>query len=240
MSLAIGGCGNSFPACDNNDECVGYNRGANFCIDGTCRECSADSDCDLGEECRNNGCSRIAGWCDGDNPCPAGQVCRNNRCQAGCDDASPCPAGLTCEDGRCVDWECRLDSDCGEHEACENHICRDQRACADREFEVVFFDFDESSIRSDQENRLEHNATCLNDFPRDEVRIEGHCDERGTDAYNLALGERRARATKRSLGRMGIDNDRIGTISYGESRPDARCHNETCWRQNRRTAFGWR
>lgn len=242
IALPLAACGPTWPNCDNDDHCVGYDRGANFCIDGTCRECSGDSDCDRGEECRNNSCSAIPGWCEGHDGCADGQICENNRCRAGCDlDAGrACPSGQICENNRCVeDRECNLDQDCGSGECCESYACVACTPCQDRNFETVLFDFDESAIRANQEANLEHNVACMSEHA-DDVRIQGHCDERGTDAYNLALGERRARATKRYMERMGVSSGRLGIISYGESRPEATCHNESCWRQNRRTEFEWR
>jgi peptidoglycan-associated lipoprotein len=112
--------------------------------------------------------------------------------------------------------------------------------CYDREFQTVYFDFDESIVRVDQEPRLEHNSACMGEFGSDSLRIEGHCDERGTDAYNLALGERRARSSRTYLQRLGVNDDRMEIISYGESRPICRQSNESCWRQNRRSEFVWR
>ena len=243
IAIPLTACGPSWPDCDNDDHCIGYDRGANFCVDGVCRDCLADTDCERGQECRNNSCSAIPNWCEGHDGCLDGQICENNRCRAGCDlDAGRgCPEGHRCDNGRCVDdRECTLDRDCGSGQCCDNFACIACTPCRDREFEVVLFDFDESAIKTNQEARLEHNAECLNEFTEDEARIEGHCDERGTDAYNLALGERRARAAKRFLEGLGISSRRMDIISYGESRPSASCHDESCWRQNRRAEFGWR
>lgn len=243
ISLALAGCPNTWPDCASDSECEAYERGANFCIDNTCRECADDSSCDRGSECRNNSCVAIPGYCDDDSWCGAGQICENNRCRAGCNADVPCPAGSICdENNRCVDdGICESDSECGS-ECCNTSTgeCVECTPCHDHAFETVYFDFDESIVRSDQETKLEHNVACLVEYPDENARVEGHCDERGTDAYNLALGERRARASKRFMERNGVDRDRLDTISYGESRPASSCHNESCWRQNRRTEFSWR
>ncbi len=98
----------------------------------------------------------------------------------------------------------------------------------------VFFDFDKSVIVAAAEKTLKRQAAWLKQFPSVSVTIEGHCDERGTREYNLALGERRATALKNFLVALGIDSSRIATISYGKERPDALGHSEAAWSQNRR------
>ncbi len=101
----------------------------------------------------------------------------------------------------------------------------------------IFFDFDRSAIRTDARQILEENARWFRSNPGVRVKIEGHCDERGTTEYNLALGQRRAEATKRVLAAMGVDDSRISTISYGEERPTCRESHEGCWQNNRRSEF---
>lgn len=103
-----------------------------------------------------------------------------------------------------------------------------------RRFQPVFFDFNRFEIRADQVERLRANATILRQHPNIIVTLEGHCDERGTEEYNEALGERRASAVKESLVTFGIPSQRIATVSYGESRPFALGHDEGSWQQNRR------
>lgn len=98
----------------------------------------------------------------------------------------------------------------------------------------VFFDFDKSNIRPDQRATLEKQAAWLKTYPQVKLTIEGHCDERGTREYNLALGERRANSVKDFLVALGINPDRLQTISYGKERPVALGHNEEAWAQNRR------
>ncbi|HUJ79865.1 MAG TPA: peptidoglycan-associated lipoprotein Pal [Nitrospiria bacterium] len=98
----------------------------------------------------------------------------------------------------------------------------------------VFFDFDQALIRQDDRARLNEDAQWLKEHGTARMTIEGHCDERGTDEYNLALGERRAKAAKRYLEALGIESGRIETVSYGEERPFCTDHSEQCWQQNRR------
>jgi len=101
----------------------------------------------------------------------------------------------------------------------------------------VFFDFDKAVIREDMQKVLDENVKWLKANPAAKVLIEGHCDERGTNEYNLGLGERRARAVKDYLVALGVEASRIGTISYGEERPFVLGHDESAWKWNRRAHF---
>ena len=103
--------------------------------------------------------------------------------------------------------------------------------------EDIFFDFDEHAIRRDAQATLSANAAWINSKQGKAVVIEGHCDERGTQAYNLVLGEKRARSTKRYLEDLGVPASRLKTISYGELRPFCKERDETCYQQNRRAHF---
>ena len=101
----------------------------------------------------------------------------------------------------------------------------------------IHFDFDKYNIRPDDAEILKQNAVVLKKFPTVKIQIEGHCDERGTSEYNLALGERRASSVKRYLVSLGVDQKRISTISYGEERPLDPNQNEEAWTKNRRAEF---
>ena len=101
----------------------------------------------------------------------------------------------------------------------------------------VFFEFDRFQIRNDQKTSLDENMAWLKANSRVKVSIEGHCDERGTPEYNLALGERRAKAIMNYLVGAGIAADRIVTVSYGEERPFVLGHDEAAWKWNRRGHF---
>jgi peptidoglycan-associated lipoprotein len=102
--------------------------------------------------------------------------------------------------------------------------------------ENVYFDYDQSVIRDDQRATLASNANAIKSMGLGKVTVEGHCDERGSDEYNLALGERRANAVKQYLVDSGVSAS-VDTVSYGESRPDVQGHDESAWRQNRRAVF---
>ena len=98
----------------------------------------------------------------------------------------------------------------------------------------IRFDFDIYYIRREDVEILRQNAAFLKKSPEMKIQIEGHCDERGTSEYNLALGERRANSAKRYLVSLGIASDRISTISYGKERPLDTGHYEEAWAKNRR------
>lgn len=101
----------------------------------------------------------------------------------------------------------------------------------------IYFDFDRYLIRDDARATLNNNAGALRGKAFKKVVIEGHCDERGTTDYNLALGERRAESTRRHLAALGVDPSMISTVSYGKEKPFCTEHNEDCWQQNRRAHF---
>ncbi|SCA56803.1 Outer membrane lipoprotein Omp16 homolog [Candidatus Terasakiella magnetica] len=99
----------------------------------------------------------------------------------------------------------------------------------------VFFGFDQYNLTADARSTLEKQAMWLKKYPNATIALEGHCDERGTREYNLALGERRANAAKEFLVSLGVDAMRVKTISFGKERPVALGHNEAAWAQNRRS-----
>lgn len=101
----------------------------------------------------------------------------------------------------------------------------------------IHFDFDKSFIKAEYEPVLKANADWMRGHAKKQVTIEGHCDERGTNEYNIALGDRRANSTKNYLTNLGVTADRLSTVSYGEERALESCPNESCWWQNRRADF---
>ncbi|MDI6699471.1 MAG: peptidoglycan-associated lipoprotein Pal [Candidatus Saccharicenans sp.] len=102
---------------------------------------------------------------------------------------------------------------------------------------MIHFDYDKYNIRPDAASVLEANAGWLKKYQTAKVLIEGHCDERGTEEYNLALGEKRAKSTMDYLVSLGISPDRLRIISYGKSQPLDPGHDETAWAKNRRAQF---
>jgi peptidoglycan-associated lipoprotein len=103
--------------------------------------------------------------------------------------------------------------------------------------EDIYFDFDKSTLKPAAQDNLMKKAAWLRANPNATVTIEGHCDERGTNEYNLALGDRRADSAKAFLVDLGIAASRLTTVSYGEERPVCNQQNEECWSKNRRAHF---
>ncbi len=101
----------------------------------------------------------------------------------------------------------------------------------------IYFDYDKSDIRADQQGSMQADAQFLNQHANINLTIEGHCDERGSTEYNIALGDKRANAVKDALVAAGVSASRIKTISYGKERPFCTESNEACWQQNRRGHF---
>lgn len=101
----------------------------------------------------------------------------------------------------------------------------------------VYFDFDKYELRPDARERLAKNADFMKDHPEFMFTIEGHCDERGTNEYNMALGDRRAHAAQSYLMSLGVPASRLNLISYGEESPQCNESGESCWSRNRRAHF---
>jgi peptidoglycan-associated lipoprotein len=104
-------------------------------------------------------------------------------------------------------------------------------------FEPIYFDFDKSNLKPPAVAKLDQLGDYMSKNSIAKIRIEGNCDERGTNEYNLALGDRRANSAKQYLINLGISADRLSTISYGEERPADPGHNEAAWAKNRRDDF---
>ena len=101
----------------------------------------------------------------------------------------------------------------------------------------AYYDYDKSDLSADARDALQKDAEFLRSYPQVRVTIEGHCDERGSEEYNLGLGQRRADAAKQYLVSLGLTADRVQTMSWGKEHPFCSEHNESCWHQNRRAHF---
>jgi len=112
-----------------------------------------------------------------------------------------------------------------------------QRLNARGYLQDAYFDYDKSDLREDARAALAKDAEWLRKYPSTRLLIEGHCDERGTEEYNLALGDRRANATKEYLAAMGISDSRVQTVSFGKDKPFCTTENDQCWQENRRAHF---
>jgi peptidoglycan-associated lipoprotein len=234
------GCGPKYPNCATDEHCQEQNE---VCVNTLCKQCRDDSQCNSADPCgacgATNTCGKAPGCCTSDLDCPGGR-CWNtpgqNRGECGpqCKDGQGCPAGQRCNaQNQCEpDWQCGAGTPCPAGKRCdENNKC--VIACTTS---PVYYDFNESRIRVDQQSTLGSNAECVNQMGKT-VRIEGHCDERGTEEYNMALGERRANSSKGYLLNLGVASSSMRTVSYGEERPGCSESDESCWSQNRRTEF---
>jgi peptidoglycan-associated lipoprotein len=132
--------------------------------------------------------------------------------------------------------ECTGPADCAADLQCVNGRCVAAPRAQECAVEPIYFDFDQADIRSDARPVLEANARCLKERGTKGLTVEGHCDERGTEEYNMALGDRRARAAKGYLERLGVAGAR--TVSYGENRPvEPNAESESGHQANRRAEF---
>ena len=101
----------------------------------------------------------------------------------------------------------------------------------------IYFDYDKAAIKPDEDPLISQHAQLLESYPRDVLTLQGNCDERGGAEYNLALGQRRAEAVKEKLVLLGVPGARIETVSFGKEKPRELCHQEKCWKENRRADF---
>ncbi len=110
-------------------------------------------------------------------------------------------------------------------------------ASGELRLDSIYFDFDDSTLRSDAKSQLREAAKAMRDQSLVRIEVQGHCDERGAEEYNLALGQRRAQSAKRYLTDLGIRDSRIKTKTFGETLPAVRGHDESAWARNRRDEF---
>ncbi|HEY2747539.1 MAG TPA: peptidoglycan-associated lipoprotein Pal [Polyangia bacterium] len=145
--------------------------------------------------------------------------------------AAPTPAASN-------DKSCASDLDCGPKQLCLNNRCVDITAnlaeCTDVR---VHFPFNSDEIDSADKPQLERSARCLKAEHSLHVTIQGNADERGTEEYNMALGDRRARAVASYLQSLGASSQQVATVSYGKENPECKEHDEACWARNRRAAM---
>jgi len=133
---------------------------------------------------------------------------------------------------------CQQDWECGDGSLCLNNRCvsikEQPLACQDTR---VHFDFDDATVRPTEKPALERTARCLKADRKMQVLIDGNADERGTIEYNLALGDKRARAVAQYLEGLGASDQQIATVTYGKDRPLCTQHDESCWAENRRAGM---
>jgi peptidoglycan-associated lipoprotein len=237
-ALIAVGCGPTYPKCDNDDHCADKGE---YCLNAKCQECRESSHCKgPGMMCSAGNCQRKPGYCDPSVACPGNQKCRDNQCGPECLGDGECGgADKFCDRGSCASRpECGANAvtpDCADGQECVSGACETKiNQCS---IDPVLFDFDRHNIKSNQTAKLKDLAACLKGDNTANLSIEGHCDERGTEEYNMSLGERRAAAALRYLKALGVPAGKLSSISYGDQRPASSGSNEGAWRQNRRAAF---
>lgn len=200
---------------------AGCPRGAK---DGNCKtsnDCAAQQG--YGKVCVEGKCQE----CGKNEDCPSGFVCQANKCapKPECDEQTPCPSGQTCQAGRCTGTRTPAEVGAGQQVTPAAPIC---------ELKRVHFEFDDASLKGDARDVLAKDADCVRQLNAKTVRIEGNSDERGTNEYNLHLGQRRAEAVRRYLVNLGLSGVQFDVVSFGEEQPICTEATEDCWKQNRR------
>jgi peptidoglycan-associated lipoprotein len=217
LAIAAAGCPKpQYPECKSDQDCASHTE---VCINGFCKQCRDDSNCAA---------------------VPGKPLCRDNICvaKAECARNEDCGPGRKCAQNKCV-AECASDADCAQGQTCMGGACRTMPrpaagAASECNLRPVHFDFDDSTLTSDARRTLDDEFQCLRDKQYRRLVLAGHCDERGTREYNLALGERRAESVRRYLSQLGIAGEKLATISYGAERPADPGHDEAAWAKNRR------
>lgn len=239
VGMLIVGCGPKYPNCESDEHCK---EKGEYCVDKLCRQCATSEHCKSKGPCAFCGpqftCDKPAGGpgdcCTSDLDCRQGKCCLRGgeRGTCGqCNSDADCGPNMRCQNCSCVPTcQCQSDADCPSGQKCDGCNCKTEPACS---LDPIYFDFDEFAIRADARETLNRNYECIKKrgLP---IVIEGNCDERGSDEYNLALGTRRAEAAKKFLVNLGLSTGNISTISYGEERPTCTEHSEDCWWKNRR------
>lgn len=236
------GCPAPYPKCENDSNCQFERDGkrvTEYCYFGKCQECSLDSHCDPGEKCNQGTCEA---------PPPPPECTEANA-------AEKCGVGKACKDNKCVTAptktggenpkdpnSCEFDGECTGTQVCVNKRCVDQKPIVTKKDNcdtatntlTLFFDLDSADLAPETRQKLTDFAKCMDERGDPTLNIEGHCDERGTNEYNMALGEERAKEIKKFLTSLGVKANKINLKSYGEESPLNPDHTEQAWSENRR------
>lgn len=228
--LAAGCPGPEYPKCESDDQCKSNKDGKSineYCLFGQCQQCAKDSQCGDGMKCNKGRCDKT---CSADGECGDGSICEASRCvKAQCKSNDACGTGATCDAGRCkraTDGTNGTGGTGGTDGSDANLKCETKAR--------VQFDFNAADLRPDGRAALDTMAKCLKKNTGWRLTVEGHADERGTPEFNLSLSESRAKSIKKYLTALGVDDNRIKVVSYGEEKPLTSDSSESGWAQNRR------
>jgi peptidoglycan-associated lipoprotein len=215
----VAGCGPNYPKCEKDKDCKEHE----YCVNGMCQQCRDSNDCPKGQQCNKGRCEAPrATACTSDDQCPANQSCIDGTCKA-CASDDQCGVGGKCNAGKCQ----RAATGGGEETSTPG-------PCA---LEPVYFDFNESVLSTEATGAIDRNAECLKKAGTKPVTLVGRSDPRGTEEYNLALSDKRARSVQDRLSRMGVDPGRGKIVAKGEL--DAVGTEESGWAKDRRVDFQW-
>jgi peptidoglycan-associated lipoprotein len=228
----LAACSPSYPKCSDDGDC-NKDGHKGVCIDGTCQECGKNQDCQPGFECHANRCVPKP-ECASDSECTAPKICWNGKCILECSQDADCKGGQVCKGNRCTPrTECTVDTDCGKNGKCVQGQCA--AATGDCVLESIKFAYNEAVLDDQAKAILQKDVECMKARPpHGKVSLEGNCDERGTEEYNLHLGQRRADATIKYLVNLGVSKAQLKTLSWGKNKPICTESHEGCWSQNRR------
>ncbi len=245
LGLWLAACGPAYPNCANDDNCK---QKGEYCLNNKCAQCRVDANCpgadsDKCVSCNAGACGRKADCCSSNLDCGPGKKCAGNKCVAQCTGDAECGAGMKCQAGACVAGEggtvtegggCKADGDCGPGLKCKDGKCLDAKgACG---LAPIYFNFNEYTLSDAAQNGISANLKCLKEKNVTQLTIEGHCDERGTDAYNMELGTKRARVVKEFVS-SAAPKVKVKTMSFGKTKPACNEDDEGCWGKNRRAEF---
>lgn len=257
LGMLFTACKPKYPVCSQDQDCADQ---IEVCVSGKCQECRDNTHCEVkypgaGRVCQSGRCEP-KDKCQVDSDCVKmgpNYVCKNQQCKPQCREDKECAEGQRCSGQKCVN-SCTNDIECGPGRHCEEGLCLDGPGSAMKissqcrpmdassgdliAMELVPFEFDRSDLTSAARANLEQMAACLKQAPESlTVVVEGHCDDRGTQEYNLALGERRAQTVVAFLRAQGIDTRRLIVRSKGENEPLCSAQTDACWAKNRRVQF---
>ena len=244
IALGLVNCKPEYPKCETDDHCRVESRPGDVCVNGTCQECIEDAQCEATKGL-NHFCN--GGRCD---PKP-------EEVASTCTETADCTDGYSCQEGTCAEGlaqaTCESTLDCDTNADCNNGICqtRSETALTSSEFcqaiatadatkndgKYIRFEFNDHELSPASRTSLEDAAECMKLNPAIQVVLEGHCDERGTQEYNLALGEKRANTVKGYLRNLGVNSTQLVTRTFGENKPRCVQTTEECHALNRRVEF---